>query len=28
RVTYEYFKSLPKDELYKLPKEFAKNPKP
>jgi dTDP-glucose 4,6-dehydratase len=22
KITYEYFKSLPKDELYKLPKEF------
>lgn len=24
RTTYEYFKSLPKEELYKLPKEFKK----
>ena len=24
KITYEYFKSLPKDELYKLPKEFAR----
>lgn len=24
RRTYEYFKSLPKEELYKLPKEFVK----
>ncbi|MEO5893366.1 MAG: UDP-glucuronic acid decarboxylase family protein [Ferruginibacter sp.] len=24
KVTYEYFKSLPQEELYKLPKEFAK----
>ncbi len=24
RVTYEYFKSLPKEELYKLPKDFKK----
>jgi dTDP-glucose 4,6-dehydratase len=23
KITYEYFKSLPKDELVKLPKEFA-----
>jgi dTDP-glucose 4,6-dehydratase len=22
RITYDYFKSLPKDELYKEPKEF------
>jgi dTDP-glucose 4,6-dehydratase len=22
KITYEYFKSLPKEELYKLPKEF------
>jgi dTDP-glucose 4,6-dehydratase len=25
RITYEYFKSLPKDELYKQPKEFVSN---
>ncbi len=27
KITYEYFKSLPQEELYKLPKEFvsAKN---
>ena len=24
RITYEYFKSLPQEELYKLPKEFLK----
>lgn len=24
KITYEYFKSLPKDELYKLPKEFVR----
>ncbi|MEO6682464.1 MAG: GDP-mannose 4,6-dehydratase, partial [Ginsengibacter sp.] len=24
KITYEYFKSLPEDELYKLPKEFAR----
>lgn len=24
RITYEYFKSLPKEELYKLPKDFKK----
>ncbi|MBC7888938.1 MAG: SDR family oxidoreductase [Ferruginibacter sp.] len=24
KITYEYFKSLPPEELYKLPKEFAK----
>jgi dTDP-glucose 4,6-dehydratase len=24
RITYDYFKSLPKDELYKQPKEFTK----
>ena len=24
RITYEYFKSLPTEELYKLPKEFEK----
>jgi len=23
KITYDYFKSLPKEELYKLPKEFA-----
>ncbi len=22
KITYEYFKSLPKEDLYKLPKEF------
>jgi len=22
KITYEYFKSLPKEELFKLPKEF------
>ncbi|MEJ7586221.1 MAG: UDP-glucuronic acid decarboxylase family protein [Ferruginibacter sp.] len=27
KITYEYFKSLPKEELYKLPKEFAKTAK-
>lgn len=26
RITYEYFKNLPKEELYKLPKEFIKKP--
>lgn len=26
RITYEYFKNLPKEELYKLPKEFTKKP--
>jgi dTDP-glucose 4,6-dehydratase len=25
RITYEYFRSLPEAELYKLPKEFAKS---
>jgi dTDP-glucose 4,6-dehydratase len=25
RITYEYFKSLPKEELYKQPKEFISN---
>lgn len=24
KITYDYFRSLPKDELYKLPKEFVK----
>jgi dTDP-glucose 4,6-dehydratase len=24
KITYEYFKSLPEDELYKLPKEFIR----
>lgn len=24
RITYEYFKSLPKEDLYKLPKEFVR----
>ena len=24
KITYEYFKSLPKEELYKQPKEFKK----
>jgi dTDP-glucose 4,6-dehydratase len=24
KITYDYFKSLPKEELYKLPKEFKK----
>lgn len=24
KITYEYFKSLPKEELYKLPKDFTK----
>ena len=24
KITYEYFKSLPKEELFKLPKEFAR----
>jgi dTDP-glucose 4,6-dehydratase len=23
RITYDYFKSLPKEELHKLPKEFV-----
>ncbi len=23
KITYEYFKQLPEDELYKLPKEFV-----
>lgn len=27
RITYEYFRSLPEAELYKLPKEFAKSKK-
>ena len=26
KKTYEYFKNLPKEEWYKLPKEFASNP--
>jgi dTDP-glucose 4,6-dehydratase len=26
KITYEYFKSLPKEELVKLPKEFIKKP--
>lgn len=26
RITYEYFKNLPTEELYKLPKEFTKKP--
>jgi dTDP-glucose 4,6-dehydratase len=25
RITYEYFRSLPESELFKLPKEFAKS---
>ena len=25
KITYEYFKSLPKEELFKLPKEFIRN---
>jgi len=25
KITYEYFKSLPKEDLYKLPKEFESN---
>jgi dTDP-glucose 4,6-dehydratase len=25
KITYEYFKSLPQEELYKLPKEFTSN---
>lgn len=25
KITYEYFKNLPKEELYKLPKEFLSN---
>ena len=25
KITYEYFKSLPKEELVKLPKEFRSN---
>jgi dTDP-glucose 4,6-dehydratase len=24
KITYEYFKSLPKEELFKLPKEFIR----
>ncbi len=24
KITYEYFKSLPKEELFKLPKEFVR----
>ena len=24
KITYEYFKSLPKEELFKLPKEFPR----
>jgi len=24
KITYDYFKSLPPEELYKLPKEFIK----
>jgi len=24
KLTYDYFKALPKEELYKLPKEFKK----
>jgi dTDP-glucose 4,6-dehydratase len=24
KITYEYFKNLPREELYKLPKEFEK----
>src|SRR6187455_2793786 len=27
KITYEYFKSLPEEELYKLPKEFTKTNK-
>jgi dTDP-glucose 4,6-dehydratase len=27
KITYDYFKSLPKDELYKVPKEFSKTVK-
>jgi dTDP-glucose 4,6-dehydratase len=27
KITYDYFKSLPKEELYKLPKEFARTGK-
>ena len=27
KITYEYFKSLPPEELYKLPKEFTKSTK-
>jgi dTDP-glucose 4,6-dehydratase len=27
KITYEYFKNLPKEELYKLPKEFESNKK-
>ena len=27
KITYEYFKSLPQEELYKLPKEFTKTTK-
>jgi len=27
RITYDYFKALPKEELYKLPKEFNSNNK-
>jgi dTDP-glucose 4,6-dehydratase len=25
KITYDYFKSLPKEDLYKLPKEFVRN---
>ena len=25
KITYEYFKSFPKEELFKLPKEFISN---
>ena len=24
KITYDYFKSLPKEDLYKLPKEFVR----
>jgi dTDP-glucose 4,6-dehydratase len=27
KITYDYFKNLPQEELYKLPKEFVNNKK-
>ena len=27
KITYEYFKSLPEEELHKLPKQFTKSTK-
>ena len=27
KITFDYFKSLPKEELYKIPKEFTKTVK-